>query len=107
MLGLPLIARFDQGPKLAFLDLFGTRLMLEQGQSAPEGVVVYLGVEDIEEAVAELRANGADVVSEPHLIHHDADGTFGPAGESEFMAFVRDPSGNLIALVQRKNQGSQ
>ena len=101
-LQLPLIARFDTGVKLAFFDLFGTRLMLEEGEVAADGSVIYLTVVEIDAAVAELKSRGVEVVGEPHAIHHDADGTFGPAGESEFMAFVKDPSGNLVSLVERK-----
>ena len=101
-LGLPLIARFDQGVKLAFIDIHGTRLMLEEGEGAVSGSVIYLYIDDIDTAVAEAKAKGVEVVGEPHAIHHDADGTFGTAGESEFMAFLNDPSGNLIALAQRK-----
>lgn len=102
ILGLPLTARFDQGVKLAFLDLAGTRLMLEEGEETVSGSVIYLYVEDIDSAVAEAKTKGVEVVGEPHAIHHDADGTFGTAGESEYMAFLKDPSGNLIALAQRK-----
>ncbi|MCY4094558.1 MAG: VOC family protein [Gammaproteobacteria bacterium] len=101
-LGLPLIARFDQGPKLAFIDIDGTRLMLEEGEGTVSGSVIYLYVDDIDAAVVEAKGKGVEVVGEPHAIHHDADGTFGAAGESEFMAFLTDPSGNLIALAQRK-----
>lgn len=102
ILGLPLTARFDQGVKLAFLDLTGTRLMLEEGEETVSGSVIYLYVDDIDSAVAEAKTKGVEVAGEPHAIHHDADGTFGTAGESEYMAFLKDPSGNLIALAQRK-----
>lgn len=101
-LGLTLIARFDHGPKLAFIDIDGTRLMLEEGEGTVSGSVIYLYVTDIDSAIAEVKEKGVEVVGEPHAIHHDADGTFGTAGESEFMAFLNDPSGNLIALAQRK-----
>ncbi len=102
VLGLKLRARFDQGVKLAFLDLPGTRLMLEQGEGSVSGSVIYLGVGDIDAAVSEAKAKGVEVIGEPHAIHHDAEGLFGTAGESEFMAFLKDPSGNVISLAQRK-----
>jgi hypothetical protein len=38
----------------------------------------------------------------PTLVHRDAAGEFGPAGESEWMAFLKDPAGNTIGLVERK-----
>ena len=44
-------------------------------------------------------SGGADPVSEPHLIHvHD--GTLGPAGAEEWMAFCRDSEGNLLGLAE-------
>jgi catechol 2,3-dioxygenase-like lactoylglutathione lyase family enzyme len=102
ILGLPLKARFDQGVKLAFIAIGATRLMLEEGEEVVSGSVIYLYVDDIDAAVSELRAKGVEVVGEPHAIHHDAEGIFGTAGESEYMAFLKDPSGTLIALAQRK-----
>ncbi len=102
ILGLSLIARFDQGVKLAFIDIGTTRLMLEEGEGVVSGSVIYLYVDDIDSAVAEVKVKGVEVAGEPHAIHHDADGTFGTAGESEYMAFLKDPSGNLISLAQRK-----
>ena len=35
-------------------------------------------------------------------IYTDSEGYFGPSGETEWMAFVKDPSGNLVGLVERK-----
>ena len=102
VLELPLIARLDHGVKLAFIDIGTTRLMLEEGEGVVSGSVIYLYVDDIDSAVAEVKVKGVEVAGEPHAIHHDADGIFGTAGESEYMAFLKDPSGNLIALAQRK-----
>ena len=102
ILGLPVKARFDQGVKLAFIDIGTTRLMLEEGDGEVSGSVIYLYVDDIDAAVSEVSAKGVEVVGEPHAIHHDADGIFGTAGESEYMAFLKDPSGTVIALAQRK-----
>ena len=106
VLHLNLIARFDFGVKLAFFDLKGARLMLEQNEESDAGSLCYFGVDDIEAAVNQVESTGAEVVQTPHVIHHDAEGTFGPAGESEVMAFVRDVSGNLIAFVQRRLEES-
>ena len=36
---------------------------------------------------------------EPHLIFRDDDGTFGEAGAELWMAFFRDPDGNLLAIA--------
>jgi methylmalonyl-CoA/ethylmalonyl-CoA epimerase len=39
--------------------------------------------------------------SAPHLIYRDGDGTFGPVGGEEWMAFFKDPDGNVLALASR------
>jgi hypothetical protein len=39
--------------------------------------------------------------SEPLRIHRDESGTFGPAGSEEWMAFFRDPDGNVLAIAAR------
>lgn len=98
VLGLELIASFDP-PGLAFLCLGDARLMLEG--SAP-GTTLYLRVSDIGAAHDELRRRGVAFEDEPHLVHRDADGTFGAPGEEEWMTFFRDPDGNLLALVSRR-----
>jgi methylmalonyl-CoA/ethylmalonyl-CoA epimerase len=98
VLGLPLIARFDP-PGLAFLDLDGVRLLLERGAAS---ALLYLHVDDLDAAVADLAAAGVGLEQGPALVHRDDDGTFGPAGEEEWMAFLRDPAGNLLALATRR-----
>ena len=100
-LGLPLIASF--GP-LAFFDLGGIRLLIEK---PPPGAgigssVLYLAVDDIDAARAALVTKGVVFEDEPHLIHRDETGTFGAAGEEEWMTFFRDSEGNLLALSARR-----
>ena len=92
-LGLPLIARF--GP-LVFVDLGGTRLLLEH--EAPPAMI-YLEVGDLPARVEELRAAGVDVVAEPHDIFTDTEGVFGGTWQVESQAFIRDSEGNLVGLV--------
>jgi len=99
VLGLPFVARFDP-PGLAFFDLGGTRLLLEGG--APPALL-YLHVDDLEATYAALTEAGVVFESEPHTIFTDEQGQFGPAGEEERMAFLRDPAGNLIALATRRS----
>jgi hypothetical protein len=36
------------------------------------------------------------------MIHHDEAGNFGKKGNEEWMAFFRDPSGNILALVEKR-----
>ncbi len=94
VLGLPLIARF--GP-LVFIDLGGTRLLLEQ--AAPPAMI-YLLVDDLQDRIDRLRTAGVDVVSEPHDIFTDTDGVFGGSWRVESQAFIRDSEGNLVGLVE-------
>ena len=96
-LGLPLIARF--GP-LVFIDLGGTRLLLEQ---AADPAVIYLLVDDLPAHVEVLRAGGVDIVSEPHDIFTDTDQVFGGGWLVESQAFIRDSEGNLVGLVGHRS----
>ena len=97
-LGLSFIARFDP-PGLAFFDLGNTRLMLTTGASP---ALLYLDVDDIDAGYRALGARGVELVDEPHMIHRDDDGLFGPAGSEEWMVFFRDSEGNLLALAERR-----
>lgn len=98
VLGLPFLARFEP-PGLLFFDLGGTRLLLEGNATS---AVLYVEVADIDEAVARLTSAGVEFVGEPHRIHRDDDGTFGPPGNEEWMAFFHDSEQNLLALVERR-----
>lgn len=80
-------------PGMAFFDCDGVRLFL----SAPEGVqrgrsTIYFTVPDIEAAVTALESRGVVFDDRPHVIHstdaHDL-----------WMAFLRDPDGNLLGLM--------
>lgn len=101
-LGLPLLAQFDP-PGLAFFDLDGVRLMLsaiaEEASDHP-GSPLYFAVDDIDCAYRDLQVRGVTFDGEPHLIHTD-DGTLGHAGVQEWMAFFRDPDGNILAIISR------
>ena len=96
-LGGRLIARFDP-PGLAFFDCGDVRLLLDR---AAPSALVYLGVDDARAETESLRAAGVAIDTEPHVIFTDEDGTFGTAGEQEWMAFVRDSEGNLVGLRSR------
>ena len=103
VLGGELIARFEP-PGLAFIRLGSARLLLEQ---AAPSALIYLRVDDVRVAAESLRAAGVTIDTEPHLIHADADGTFGEPGWEEWMAFVRDSEGNLVGLASRHAPDSQ
>jgi catechol 2,3-dioxygenase-like lactoylglutathione lyase family enzyme len=95
VLQLAPIARF---PHLSFFDLDGVRLLLEAGDPDTNGSVLYLRVQDIQAAREELGARGVAFEHEPHVIHVDTDGTFGPVGHESWMAFFRDSEGNMLAI---------
>lgn len=101
LLGAGPIATFDP-PGLVFFDLGGTRLLLDA--NAPSSLV-YLRVDSVRDRVAQLRAEGVAIVGEPHIIFTDADGTFGPAGHDEWMAFITDSEGNTVGLASQEPTG--
>jgi methylmalonyl-CoA/ethylmalonyl-CoA epimerase len=94
LLGAAPTGRFDP-PGLLFFDLDGTRLMLE-GAAPPS--MLYLEVPDVRRVVEELRGR-TEVVTEPHEIFTHEDDTLGPAGTTEWQAFIRDSEGNTVGLV--------
>ena len=99
VLGLPMIARFDQ-TGFAFFDLGnGLRLLLSATAS---GATLYFYVKNLEAAYAALARRGVSFLQKPAMIHRDEAGQFGKKGGQEWMAFFRDPSGNTLALVSRK-----
>jgi len=103
-LGAEFIAEYGT---LAFFNLDGTRLLLEQSPEVrPSDAVLYFVVSDINQAHAILQNRGVTFDSAPHLIHTDESGTFGPAGEEEWMAFFKDPDGNTLALSARRRSSA-
>ena len=97
VLGLGVHARYDP-PGMAFIMAGDVRLLFTDG--VPAGIV-YLDIAGLEAFHAEAKAAGVPFTTAPALVHNDTEGTFGPAGESEWMAFLKDPAGNTIGLVER------
>jgi methylmalonyl-CoA/ethylmalonyl-CoA epimerase len=89
-------AGFFDPPGLLFFRAGGVRLLLEKG--APSAMI-YLKVDDIAATVEALRADGVEIVVDPHVIFTHRDDRLGPAGTEERMAFLRDSEGNLVGLV--------
>ena len=97
-LGARFVTKFDP-PGLAFFDFAGTRLLLEKSANK---ATVYFRVSDIDSAHEELVSKGVKFIDQPHMIFRDDAGTFGAAGEEEWMTFFLDPSENTLALAARK-----
>ncbi|WP_457150638.1 VOC family protein [Mesorhizobium sp. P5_C1] len=97
VLGMAVHARFDP-PGIAFIMAGDVRLLFTDG--VPAGTV-YLDMSGLDHFHAEAKAAGVPFTAPPTLVHNDTEGQFGPAGESEWMAFLKDPAGNTIGLVER------
>lgn len=99
ILGLKFIARFDP-PGLAFFTLNGGgRLLLSATASQAS---LYFFVDNLDDAVRELKKRGVSFLHPPSMIHRDDAGNFGKKGNQEWMAFFKDPSGNLLGLVDKR-----
>lgn len=86
---------FRAPPGLAFFDLNGVRLMLDgpAAKHAGEGAtVIYYRVADLDAAFRTLSQRGVRFEADPHLIARLPD-------HDLWMAFFRDPDGNLLALM--------
>ena len=89
-------AGFFDPPGLLFFRPGAVRLLLEQ---AATSALIYLTVDDVRTTIQSLRADGVEIVAEPHLIFRHTDDRLGPAGMDEWMAFVKDSEGNTVGLV--------
>ena len=98
VLGVPLHARYDP-PGIAFLLAGDVRLFFSDG--VPPGTV-YLDMAGLDDFYTAARAAGIPFTAPPALVHLDSEGLFGQAGEAEWMAFLKDPGGNTVGLVERK-----
>jgi methylmalonyl-CoA/ethylmalonyl-CoA epimerase len=82
-------------PTLAFFDCAGVRLMIglpEGDAPIGPGGVIYFRVSGIAAAAAALASRGVVFIQEPHAIAKMPD-------HELWMAFFRDPDGNLLALM--------
>lgn len=102
LLGAEPIARFDP-PGLVFFDLEGTRLLLDR--AAGPSATLYLRVDDVAAKVQTLAAYGVEIVEPAHVVFRDDSGLFGPAGEDEWLAGIRDSEGNVVCLANRSAGG--
>lgn len=96
-LGADFIVKFDP-PGLAFFRFGDTRILLEENARR---ATIYFRVDDISAAAGSLRAKGIEFEQEPEVVYREEEGLFGPVGMEEWMAFFRDPDGNLLAIVSQ------
>ena len=95
-LGMTLL--FQAPPGLAFFDVGGVRLMLDTSApgNAGHASVIYYRVADLEQAHAQLLERNVTFEAAPHLVAKLPD-------HELWMAFLRDPDGNLLALMSEKH----
>ena len=85
---------FMAPPGLGFFDLNGVRLMLDAPAKAQAGSssVIYYKVDDLQATFEILSTRGVRFEAAPHLVAKMPD-------HELWMAFLRDPDRNLIALM--------
>ncbi|MFZ9839089.1 MAG: VOC family protein [Opitutaceae bacterium] len=89
---------FDAGPKLSFLSVGAVRLMLTEPNGAGEAgrnSVLYYRVTGLTEYYRRVLAVGAMAEREPQLAARLPD-------HELWLAFVRDPEGNLVGLMEER-----
>ncbi len=89
---------FEAGPNLAFLMAGNTRIMLtlpEGKNEAGKNSILYFRVPNVQLAQTEFIAKGAKQHGEPHMTAKMSD-------HELWMAFLRDPDGNLVGLMEER-----
>lgn len=93
VLGLPFL--FTAPPGLAFLQCDRTRIMLANDEASggvSSCVLLYFRVPDVRKTAVTLADRGIPLDSEPRVIAS-------LAHEDVWLAFVKDPEGNLVGLM--------
>lgn len=82
-----------QVPSMAFFDCDGVRLLLNEVEvwKYPSSILYYK-VEDIHATHEALVARGVTFTDDPHLVAKMSD-------HDLWMAFFKDPAGNILALM--------
>jgi catechol 2,3-dioxygenase-like lactoylglutathione lyase family enzyme len=89
---------FDAGPNLSFLAAGGVRIMLTTPQGAGEpgkNSVLYFRTTALEDSYQQLLASGVAGERAPQLTAKMPD-------HELWLAFVRDPDGNLVGLMEER-----
>ena len=98
VLGAQFIAEFDP-PGLLFFRFGSTRLLMDKNGKPG---LLYIRVARIDQMVNSLQEKGVEFETEVQAVFKDDDGLFGKAGDTECMAFFKDPADNTLALVEQK-----
>ena len=101
VLGLPFL--FDAGT-MAFYQCGNVRLMLGVAEERVQpgsggGTILYYQVRGIESVCAQLSSRGVSFVQPAHLVAKMPD-------HNLWMAFLKDPDGNVIALMEEARDQS-
>jgi predicted enzyme related to lactoylglutathione lyase len=89
---------FAPSPNLAFLRAGEVRLMLSTPQGAGQvgaNSILYFSVNDIDAAYGTLLGRGVTPEREPQVVATMPDHVL-------WLAFVRDPDGNLVGLMEER-----
>lgn len=89
---------FDAGPNLSFLSAGAVRIMLTTPQGAGEvgkNSVLYFRTKDLKDAYEQVVAKGAQPERPPQMTARLPD-------HELWLAFVRDPDGNLVGLMEER-----
>ncbi|MCY4475728.1 MAG: VOC family protein [Chloroflexi bacterium] len=99
ILGINFLFQVPGDNPMAFFDCSGTRLYINQPEN-PERAgnsVIYFQVDSAREAAEDLMERGVAIESDPHIIHQTDNYTL-------WMAFFRDPDGNLMAVMSEEGE---
>ena len=97
ILGINFLFEVPGDNPMAFFDCSGIRLYINQPEN-PEHAgtsVIYFQVDSAQDSAKELTSRGVTIESEPHIIHQTENYTL-------WMAFFRDPDGNLMAVMSEE-----
>ncbi len=98
VLGIPFLFQVPGNPAMAFFDCGGTRLYIVQPEEPDPQTgasVIYFTVDSAQAATDELKSKGIKFEAEPRIIHQTDSYTL-------WMAFFRDPDGNLMAVMSEE-----
>jgi methylmalonyl-CoA/ethylmalonyl-CoA epimerase len=91
-----------QVPGMAFFDCAGVRLMLSGAEKPGEhySSILYFKVPDILAAARTIESRGAPFDQQPHVVARMPD-------HDLWMAFFRDPDGNVLALMSEAKRAAE